>query len=170
MITKHYTAKQLIQLRRQRKMDVPEFWAQVGMPEAVGLLYEEGNTMPPWAAIMVEMVHELDISVGSPDVRLYLSKCCHRVQGVMELAALQELTPVSEWTPCGLSSLPNIRVQTDSGAAMSKAIFFETSDGDIYHGQYCEDETGDYPKYFIADLYDEVILIGDVKRWMYVPS
>ena len=68
------------------------------------------------------------------------------------------------------NTVPDVEFQTEGNALESKEIFFETFDGTIYHGWYCEDDTEDYPKYFIANLYAEIIPISEVKRWMYMPA
>lgn len=86
---KAYTGKELHQLRKKSKLNAADFWAKVGLPEAVGKLYENRNTMPPLVCVAVELVHELNADIGCAHGRLWLAKLLHQKEAIQALGNLE---------------------------------------------------------------------------------
>ncbi|AUZ05332.2 hypothetical protein ADP71_18070 [Vitreoscilla sp. C1] len=93
--SKDYTNLELVMMRRKLGLSVAEFWGAIGLPKDIGDAYEAGEPLPPplpplpaLVCVAIELVHELDCDISTPENRLRLASIVHRDQYLQDLEKL----------------------------------------------------------------------------------
>ncbi|UOO93352.1 hypothetical protein [Vitreoscilla stercoraria] len=93
--SKDYSPADLVMMRRKLGLSVAEFWGAIGLPKDIGDAYEAGQPLPPplpplpaLVCVAIELVHELDCDISTPENRLRLASIVHRDQYLQDLEKL----------------------------------------------------------------------------------